>query len=196
MALTPELEIAWARAVARAVDDPAFAERLKHFPKETLESLGTVVPDGVEPSEFTPAPDKVMEAAERYRAAQANAAAEAARGQAAAGEAPTASRPGAQAEYVPQTASILPMCHGTASVYTASMPPACYGATHVTASPPPPTASVAYPGAPVCVYFACLPVACRREPWEHPKGAVSSAPATVRDAPAQWVGSRPSMGGL
>jgi hypothetical protein len=46
-AVTPELEIAWARAISRAADDPAFRRRLEADPKGVLEEFGVEVPAGI-----------------------------------------------------------------------------------------------------------------------------------------------------
>jgi hypothetical protein len=43
--ITPGIEIAWARAVSRAFDDPAYYRYLKADPKKALEDLGADVSD-------------------------------------------------------------------------------------------------------------------------------------------------------
>ena len=42
-AITPEIEIAWARAVSRAFDDPSYYRYLKADPKRALTDLGADV---------------------------------------------------------------------------------------------------------------------------------------------------------
>ncbi len=45
--VTPQLEIAWARVVARAFEDPALRQHLEHDPAGVLQAMGVEVPSGV-----------------------------------------------------------------------------------------------------------------------------------------------------
>ena len=70
----PDFEIAWARAISRAVDQPAFAERLKADPAAALAELGVSIPDGIDVrSDVSPTLEEALPAIERHRAAVAQA---------------------------------------------------------------------------------------------------------------------------
>ncbi len=45
--VTPELEVAWARVIARAFDDPVLRAHLEHDPAAVLSSMGVEIPAGV-----------------------------------------------------------------------------------------------------------------------------------------------------
>ncbi len=67
--VTPQLEIGWARAVARAADDPAFRQRLESDAKSALKELGVDVPDDVDIAhDLKPSLAQALAAIERQRA--------------------------------------------------------------------------------------------------------------------------------
>lgn len=167
--LTPELEIAWARVVSHAADDPAFAQRLQDNPRAVLVELGVEVPDDVDPAtDLRPVLADALAAIERQRAMLSGSMpyASSPRYVAAPG-APYASspRPFVSAPYAssPQPWFSAPYASRPQPWY-ASTPPACYGTMGC------------HPWVPTNPYGTCG----FASPWG------SSAP--------QWLGGPPSGG--
>ena len=179
--ITPELEIAWARAVSRAVDDPAFCRRLEADPEGVLEEFGVDVPEGVVGrGDLKPTLKEAIPAIEKQRKIV---------------QAALQSSTGAAAcSYVAPVPLAQPVMVSYAIPYYASAQP------HTHVSPPPPSApfyasiqpytsgSHAYGYAP----YASAPWASLYASQVATTRAIT-APSPI---PPQWLGGPPSGGQL
>ncbi len=177
--IKPKVEIAWARAVARAFDDPAYYRSLKANPKQALRDLGAdvrgvkvkreIAPDGrLKPS--LRALDKSIKDLEKRRSALAGAGR------------PTYQAPGASTGQPTQSGvtscgSPYPATvHVHIQPYAFSALPRCAASTCVQ-----PQGSWGQlgmlPGSP-CVAFSQV--------------ATTRASATTGATPLQWIGGPPS----
>ena len=179
-AITPEIEIAWARAVSRAFDDPSYYRYLKADPKKALTDLGADVgkvdveaqirDGGLTPTFGTL--DTVVAEVERKRAA---------------------ARSGEGSGYrpCPPSAPCQPTQPGTAS---------CPSTVHVHIQP----YAMSYPtrcAQPTCVQPSCAQPQGYWGPGGLPPGwpcvamsqvATARASATRGVTPPQWIGGPPS----
>lgn len=177
--IKPEVEIAWARAVSRAFDDPAYYRYLKANPEKALSDHGADVSGINVKSEIAPGGglkpaldtlDDVIEELERKRSALRSA------------ERPTYQAPGA-APYHPAQSAVTSCgtpypatVHIHVQPYAFSALPRCAASTCV--QPQGYWGSLGMlPGSP-CVAFSQV--------------ATTRASATRRVAPPQWIGGPPS----
>lgn len=183
-AITPEIEIAWARAVSRAFDDPSYYRYLKADPKRALTDLGADVgkvdleaqvreAGGLTPTLATL--DTVIAEVERKR---------------------TAARSGEGSGY---RAPSAPYCSATPCQPTQPGAASCPSTVHVHIQPF--AMSIVSRCAPTCIQPSCVQPQGNWVPGGLPPGwpcvamsqvATARVSATKGVTPPQWIGGPPS----